>query len=270
MAMARRGLIERRRELGLTQQQLAEALGADVKTVHRYEHGLSAPRPGQRRRLADALQWTPAQLAISLSDEPQSVNGHAVPGWLGHLASLEQGAGRLCAFEVAVVHGLLQTASYAVAIESVGPDPIPDEVVARKVETRMARQAVLHREPDPLALSVILDESVLYRVAVGRDTMADQLDHLLEVSQWPNVDLQILPFTAAGVFSAAFGAFTVFTSPGSSEPYMACVEDRAGPHYLDRPHEVEAHTRLFRYLTKVALSPADSFDLITRAKENHQ
>jgi Domain of unknown function (DUF5753) len=133
----------------------------------------------------------------------------------------------------------------------------------------MARQAVLTRRPHPLKLSVVLDESVLHRVAGSRQIMADQLDRLIDAGDLPNIDIRVLRLDS-GRFSAAFGAFTLFSSPDGDGPFMACTEDRAGPHYL-RPHELEAHTTLFDHLAEVALSPGESVDLIrTTAKEHYR
>lgn len=265
--MARERLAERRRELGLSQEDIAQTLGVDAGTYGRYERGLMTPRPVLHRRLADVLNWDPAQLAVALSDDLPSVNGHEVPGWLSHLASLEQGAAEVRAFEPVVVHGLLQTADYAMAVEIVGPEPLSVEHVQRKVESRLARQLVLGRGDDPLGLCVVLDESVLRRVAGSGDVMAAQLEHLATVGEWPNVDLRVLAFDA-GVFSAAFGSFSLYVQPGATDPYMAVTEDRSGPHYLDRAPEREAHTALFAYLSERALSPTESGDLIRRiAKE---
>jgi transcriptional regulator with XRE-family HTH domain len=264
-------LAARRKGRGHSQESLAHALGVTTSTVAHWEQGTSTPLARHRPPLAEHLEVSLGELDRLLDVNGHvAPDGHAVPAWLGHLASLEQGAAQLWSFEPVAVHGLLQTARYATAIESVGPDPSTADVVARKVDTRMARQGVLTREPDPLALSVVLDESVLHRVAGNADVMADQLDHLADVGARPNIDLRVLPLDA-GVFSAAFGAFTLFTSPDTDGPYMACVEDRAGPHYLDRPHEIEAHTALFRYLADVAVSPADSLDLIhTAAQERYR
>lgn len=167
------------------------------------------------------------------------------------------------------MHGLLQTAGYAYAVESIGPDTPTSEAIARKVEMRMARQAVLDRQPDPLGLHVVLDESVLHRVASGPEVMARQLDHLAELAERDNVTVQVLPLTA-GVFSAAFGAFSLFTTPGHTEPYMAAVEDRAGPHYLDRQPEITAHISLFNFLREAALSPDDSAERIAAAAKEYR
>jgi hypothetical protein len=81
--------------------------------------------------------------------------------------------------------------------------------------------------------------------------------------------VRILPFDA-GTHVAAFGSFTVLTSPGATEPFMAIVLDRVSAHYLELPSIVAAHASAFRHLQDVARSPAESIDLIrTVAKERY-
>jgi transcriptional regulator with XRE-family HTH domain len=280
MAIPRQRLKARRERQGLTQEQLAQEVGVATSTYAEWEQGSSTPRPGYRPRLAVQLDLTLAELAHLIDDEIE-LNGHEVPGWLGHLASLEQAAARICAFETVGVHGLLQIRDYATAVEraeqaaedaggasasAACDSPGADDAIARRVETRMARQGVLERRPDPLRLDIILDESVLYRMAGDRSVMADQLDHLVAAAARPNVDLRVLTF-GSGMF--AFGSFTLLSSPGASAPYMAITEDRGGPHYMDRPTELDAHTALYIRLSEVALDPAESIDHITAAAKEH-
>lgn len=267
--MARHRLKQRRIELGLMPHDVAERLGVGERSVKRYESGESTPLPGRRRRYAEILEWSLAQLSLALNGDGDAPNAQAVPSWLGHLASLEQGASDIWWFEPIVVPGLLQTPGYAAAVERADVVALrTEEGIAERVRVRMARQRVLTRQPDPLQLSVVLDESVLHRVAGDSDIMAAQLNHLAEAANWSNVELRILPLTA-GVF--IFGPFTVLTAPGSSQPYMAVVEDRAGPNLKDRPHDIEAHVRLFRGLADAAMEPPDSIDLIrTVCKERYR
>jgi hypothetical protein len=182
----------------------------------------------------------------------------AVPSWLGTYAALEQGASEIWTFEPMAVPGLLQTAEYAAALQDGEIIRPTGGEVNRYVSHRMARQAVVTREDEPLRLAAVIDESVLLRPAGGPATMAGQLDRLVDLAGRPNVDLRVLPLDA-GVFAAAFGSFTVLSS---DVPYMVCVLDRAGPHYLDRTHEVDAHIDLFRHLQRVALSTTGSVELI--------
>ena len=148
-----------------------------------------------------------------------------MPAWLGHFAALEQGASELWAYHPVSVPGLLQTAAYAAAVQRDEIVPPTDDEVDRWVSHRLARQEVLHREPDPLKLAVVLDESVLYRVAGDGEVMAEQLDHLAGAAERPNIDVRVLPLDR-GTHVAGWGSFTVLTSRGAAEPYMACVSDR--------------------------------------------
>lgn len=268
----RHGLRERREELCLTREEVAHAVGVDPRTWGRWEDGESSPRLGRRPRIAAALKWTLTDVVAALNgQQPAQLNGHGVPKWLNHLASLEQGASQVWSYEPVVVNGLLQTAEYARAVEQADPMPRTDEAIARRVELRTARQQVLTRQPDPLKLHVVLDESVLHRVAGSADVMTRQLNHLVEMTQLPNITIQILPMTA-GRFAAAFGAFHLFAKADAhDEPYMACVEDRAGAHYLDRGPDLDAHIVLFEHLADVSLSPDESIELIRqKSKELYE
>lgn len=263
----RQRLVDRREELGLSQGDVAHRARLTANSIRRYELGLSKPRGGDHRAYADALGWTPVQLSVAFSDDPPPINGHTVPGWLGLLASLEQAAGGIATFEPLVVPGLLQTVDYACAIEAVGPEPISDDEVTRKVENRMARQVVLDRPGFHLA--AIIDESVLRRVAGGRDVMAAQLDHLARIAEHPAVELRVLPLDA-GVFSAAFGAFTLFNSPESINPFMVCTECRTKPHYMDQVTDLDAHVALFAHLSESSLSLDASVELIQVASKEYR
>jgi hypothetical protein len=153
----------------------------------------------------------------------------------------------------------VQTRPYATVVVNAHVGSLTDAQVARIVDARMARQAVLTRAGEPLKLSVVLDESVLHRYKGDALVMADQLRHLVDAADRHNIELRVLPLHS-GVFP--FGSFTILTSPGSAKPYMACVEDQAGMNYLDRSRELDDHVRLFAHIAEAALSPRASRDLI--------
>jgi transcriptional regulator with XRE-family HTH domain len=271
MVGARLALRRRREQQGWTQERLAHALGVETSTYRSWERGDALPRVGRRPRLANLLD-------ISLVEMNRLLDGHdllGMPGsrqvveWLSMYASLEQGASQLCAFEPVTFHALLQTRGYAVAVERTGIETSDDDV-AQRVEVRMARQRVLHRQPDPLQLHVVLDESVLHRATGGHRVMAEQLGHVADLAPRPNVTVQVLPLDP-GVHAAAFGAFTVLTSAGASTPHMACAHDRAGFRYHELRDAVDAHAALFAHLCGAALPPGASIDLIRAvAKERYE
>jgi DNA-binding XRE family transcriptional regulator len=263
MAKPREPMRRRREDLGHTQESFAETLGVPLTTYRDWERGVTSPRVGHRPRLARHLQITAVELGRWLDPDgrEKAPNPFDVNGWLGHFASLEQSSSAVWTYEPIVVPGLLQTAGYATEVERCTTRPISEGEIGRKVDRRLARQEVLAREPEPLRLSAVIDESILYRVAGNEDVMAAQLDRLVVDAQRPNVDLRVLQF-AIGEFGPFFGSFTLLTPPGASAPFMACTVDRMGPHYLDREAEVASHMELFSHLADVALSPGESIELI--------
>lgn len=62
MTSRRQRLAHRRKSCGFTQETFAEALGADRRTVQRWERGEGDPQPWQRPRIAEALQLTLTEL----------------------------------------------------------------------------------------------------------------------------------------------------------------------------------------------------------------
>jgi hypothetical protein len=136
--------------------------------------------------------------------------------------------------------------------------PAP-ETVEQTVEVRLARQNLLTR-PDPPHLLVILDEAVLHRTIGGPPVMQIQLERLTEVAEWPNVTLQVIPFSR-GAHPGVNGAFNVleFADP---VPGVAYTEDYTGFFYREKPAEVKLYHKIFDLLRTAALGEADSIEFI--------
>lgn len=63
-----------RRSVGLTQKQLAEALGVESITVSRWERGVTAPSLARLRRIAEITETTVSDLVRA----PDAAAAHAV------------------------------------------------------------------------------------------------------------------------------------------------------------------------------------------------
>ncbi|HEX3958914.1 MAG TPA: Scr1 family TA system antitoxin-like transcriptional regulator [Trebonia sp.] len=120
---------------------------------------------------------------------------------------------------------------------------ITPRAVRRRLETRLTRQQLLTRD-EPLDFKALLDESVLYRQRGGGSVMRAQLQRLAELSELPNVTIQILPFRrdhgpAVDSFAILqFGAARetalpdvvahTFGSPSDTLPPNPCLRGKAG------------------------------------------
>lgn len=81
MTLRRLRLVQRRRTLGHTQEELAALLGVDRSTVLRWEHGDIEPQPWQRPKLAHALRVTAEELSellAAVSNVPSRRDGYAL------------------------------------------------------------------------------------------------------------------------------------------------------------------------------------------------
>jgi transcriptional regulator with XRE-family HTH domain len=92
--------------------------------------------------------------------------------------------------------GIFQTPGYAHEMIRRTRPAISAEDAARRVAARTARQDALSSRPQPPQIHVILDEAVLHRQVGGPAVTGQQLTALAETATWPNVTVQVLPFTA--------------------------------------------------------------------------
>ena len=87
MASRRSRLIQRRAEVGLSQERLATLIMSDRTTIGRIERGETSPQPQTRDRLSKALQVTPEMLTeLLISDGDASLiaaSAIAVPSAVG-------------------------------------------------------------------------------------------------------------------------------------------------------------------------------------------
>jgi hypothetical protein len=170
----------------------------------------------------------------------------------------ESRATAIRSFDPLVVTGLLQTREYAEAVITAAEWEAEPAQVARWVQLRMDRQAVLHREAPP-RLNVIVDEFVLRREVGGPDVLRGQLAHLLTAAELPHVDLRVLP-ASIGAHASPNGNFLVFTI---AEPDLdvGYAETLGGAVYVEPP-DSERFVRVYDHLLASALGPAESAQLI--------
>ncbi|MEV6280258.1 helix-turn-helix transcriptional regulator [Nocardia sp. NPDC051832] len=179
------------------------------------------------------------------------------------LVDLEDVADRLRETGAEIVPGLLQHPSYIQALhEPFQPDPgDPDAVTVEDyVAARTARQEILFKRGAP-EFHAILSESCLRRTYGGDAVMLEQIGHLLALSQRPNIQLQIMPFTHQAPGAGMEDRYILLRAPSpgaAGDLEMAVVEAQGEIRYIDDKAAVGIRDRIFNRLAMTALSPGDS------------
>jgi transcriptional regulator with XRE-family HTH domain len=184
--------------------------------------------------------------------------GEVMPTWFQTYVGLEESAALIRTFEVQFVHGLLQTEEYIRSVIRLGHPEAAEPWVERRVGLRLERQKLLVSEQAPHFVAV-MDEGALRRPFGTPSMMREQVRHLLEAAEAPNVGVRILPF-AAGGHAAGGGAFTLLSFPESDLPDLVYLEQLTGALYIDKADEVAEYTRAMDALDRMALDTTASLD----------
>ncbi|MFF4414748.1 helix-turn-helix domain-containing protein [Streptosporangium sp. NPDC001559] len=191
--------------------------------------------------------------------------GDLLPGWFQVYVGLEEAASVVRSYEVQFVPGLLQSADYARAVIMLVHGTASAEEIDRRVSLRLARQERLGRPNAPILWAVV-DEAVLRRPIGGPQVMAAQLDHLLRVTELPNVRLQIMPFHRGG-HAAAGGPFSILRFPDKDLPDVVYMEQLTSALYVEKREETDHYTQVMDSLCVQAYSVSDSRRFLGELRE---
>ncbi|NEC20186.1 Scr1 family TA system antitoxin-like transcriptional regulator [Streptomyces parvus] len=186
--------------------------------------------------------------------------GDVLPGWFQTYVGLEGAASLIRIYEVQFVHGLLQTEAYAHAVVSRGMRGASPAEIDRRVALRLERQKVLVSERAP-TFHAVLDEAALRRPYGERDVMRAQLRHLIDMSEQPNITLQVMPFSHGG-HAGESGSFTMLRFPESDLSDIVYLEQLTSALYLDKPEEVAQYEKAMAALGQESPAPEESRDLL--------
>ncbi|NKY89332.1 helix-turn-helix domain-containing protein [Nocardia veterana] len=183
-----------------------------------------------------------------------------LPQWFETYLGLEHASKSIRTFEGQLVPGLLQTEEYTRSVVALGHE---NAEAARRVELRKKRQEILDRPGAP-TLWAVLDEAVLHRPIGGEHVLRAQLDHLVEVSNKPNVTIQVLPY-AAGGHAAAGSSFTMLRFAEPELPDIVYLEQLTSALYLDRQQDLELYRQVMDRLSVQAEPPERSREMMKEA-----
>ncbi|MBA2322577.1 MAG: helix-turn-helix domain-containing protein [Pseudonocardiales bacterium] len=255
-----------REKNGLSRDQAAAATKGSPQNIGHIETARTLPKPLELDALL-ALYRVPER-----ADFFQDMRLRAKKGrdwWVGIggpmrpgfelLLGIESSAVQIESWDAHVVPGLFQTRATIEALFRGGVTTRSPEELAQRVELRLARgRAVLDREGPPLVWSV-LSEGALHWLIGGREVAQAQIEHLIELAERPNVELQVLPFSV-GANPGTGGTFAILTAPPELENYAGCVyaEDHIKGHYYEEPEQLTRYRNALTRLRIQATKPEDT------------
>ncbi|MGW2006814.1 helix-turn-helix domain-containing protein [Streptomyces nigrescens] len=176
-----------REAAGMRPAEFGAAVGYGENLIYKIERGVRIPRPELLDK-ADEVLGAGGKIAAMKKD----VERARYPKKVRDLTRWEAETVELGSYENHNLHGLLQTEPYTQALFEMRRPAWPQDEADRLVAARMKRRSIFDRTPAP-ALTFVQEEVTLRRPIGGRMVLRQQLEHLLEVGQLRNVEIQVMP-----------------------------------------------------------------------------
>ncbi|MCS0602804.1 DUF5753 domain-containing protein [Streptomyces sp. LP11] len=244
-----------REAAGLTQAEFGTAIGYGEELVSSVERRRRIPRP-EYLDAADTALNAGGKIAAMKEDLAEI----RYPKKVRDLKKLEAEAVELCAYNNSVIQGLLQTEEYMRASMATRRPAFTEEALEQQVAARLARQDILAEAP-PRVFSFVQCESTLRRPIGGTMVMRRQLEHLLALGRFRNVDLQILPLDREDNAGLA-GSFRLLRLQDGST--VGHNEVQLVSRVINEPKEAQVLDMRYGIIRAQALTPRESLAFIEK------
>ncbi|QKW07240.1 helix-turn-helix transcriptional regulator [Streptomyces sp. NA04227] len=247
-----------RRARKVSLRALGEAVCCDHSHLGHMEHGKTLGGPELAQELDKFYGTTHLVVLWELAIRDPSQFRERYRRYM----ALEAEAMGLQQYAPSIVPGLLQTPAYARdLLKAAGP--MDEQALADDVTARVGRQSLLSREDQP-QFRAILDEAVLRRPLVDIADWREQLAHLRQINERPNVAVQVAPSSAGLHGLTNTDTMFLWLPDGRTVAY---VETGYSGDLVEETRDVDRLRKAYDHLRDVALSPRESGELITQFME---
>ncbi|WP_433631410.1 helix-turn-helix domain-containing protein [Nocardia sp. CA-120079] len=280
--LARR-LLQLREKAGLTRDKAAKLSEMSSQTLWRLENGqVALVKKMVIRALCDVYNASDddRHALLWLAEEARKTGwwqsySDAMFGDKDLFVVLEQAACRITSFQLTLLPGLVQTADYRRAVAQNYIPALTDDEIARHIELLVKRQERLQESPEHFTLDVMLSEAALRHQIGGAAVMAAQSRHLIELSNFPNVSIRIVPLTSGDHLGLEARSFVLLEfpehpNPALTEPPVVHVEGYTGALYLDKPDEIDRYRIAVSSIETAALDEDESRTLLVAIAEEYE
>jgi transcriptional regulator with XRE-family HTH domain len=247
-----------REHAGLSREELAEVIGYSKHMVASVELGRRMPDAAFVEGVDRALGNTGALIraARHLGRQP------GLAAWFRKWARLEAAAVVLYTYECRMMPGLLQTEAYLRALCADQLPPMDDEQIEERWAARLARQQLLHERPTT-AFGFILEEQLFVRRTGGAGVTRELIDHVLEIAELRNVEIQVMPMVLES-HSGLAGPMQLLETPEAK--WFAYNEGQESGLLITDAKVVSVLQRRYARMRSQALTMRDSMSLLQRMR----
>jgi len=247
-----------REHAGMTREEFADRVRFSKHTVASVELGRRMPDPAYVEQAEGVLGNTGA-LRKAL---PTVARQPGLAAWFRRWARLEATAITLYTYECRLIPGLLQTEAYARSLFINQLPPLTDDQIEAQWAARAERQRLLRELPNT-AFGFILEEHLFRRRTGGVDVTRKLVDHVLEIADLRNVDIQIMP-TVQETHPGLDGAMQLLET--AENTWFAYCEGQRGGLFISDPKEISVLDRRYARMRSQALTIKDSVSLLQRMR----
>jgi transcriptional regulator with XRE-family HTH domain len=260
-----------REQCGLDLEDAASALGCDKSKVSRVESGERGITRADLTRLLSCYAVPAAEWAFAGAIAGP---GHPPGWWQEYLAllprdlldfySLEAAASEVLEWAPWHLPAIVQTQGYARAVAEA--DGIPAGLLDLAGEAAIAHAEAIRRKGAP-RVRLILGQDALHRQVGGQSTAGAQLRALAQACEGdvdaPQFSIQVLPPGTVSHPGISAGPASILLFAPRPAPGLVHVPALCGTgQFVDDPGAVDGFIQAFTNLQSMALSPAESAELI--------
>lgn len=251
-------LARQRRLAGVTQERAASVLRCTQQKIAHIEAG-SGIKPLELDALLDCYNADETDRAYAQDLQQESARrtkrgafSTRFPQYLRLLVDMEPSCQRYSSYQAMVVPGLLQTEDYMRTLfRAWRPSPSAEQI-DRDTANRLDRQKVLDNADQRFWF--IIDEAAFRRTTGSSDIMKAQIRRLVDVIDQPNVELQVVPFSA-GFYMGQGRDYTILGYDTKPNVDIIYLEQHNGGEYVDNAGKTEEYLVLWRQQLAAASGP---------------
>ncbi|MFB7048719.1 Scr1 family TA system antitoxin-like transcriptional regulator [Streptomyces microflavus] len=247
-----------RKRARLTQEEFATLVRYSLETIASIEQGRRLP-PADFPERADSLLDA---FGVILAAAKHLTRRKGLASWFRQWALLELGALSLYTYECRLIPGLLQTPAYARTLFTDQLPPLGDEQIEAQLTARLERQELLRNRPNT-AFTFILEEHLFLRKLGGEEVTGELIDHILDLSELRNVDIQIMPLVRHH-HAGLGGPVQLLETP--DHQWFGYLEGQAHGQFVSDPKAISVIQMRCASMRSQALSLDDSKSLMRRMR----